>query len=70
MFAEPHVIIHDTEEGGKTHFVEIFTWVSHAAPEHVTDAVKKLREQEQSLCEARNGHTDIEGGEVEMVSEK
>jgi hypothetical protein len=70
VFAEPHVIVRDTEEGGKPRFVEILTWVSHTAPEHALDAVKKLWEQEQSLCEARNGHAGIEGGEVEIVAGK
>ncbi|HXI84783.1 MAG TPA: hypothetical protein VNL17_11925 [Verrucomicrobiae bacterium] len=70
VFAEPHIIVRDTEEGGKPRFVEILTWVSHAAPEHAPDAVKKFWEQEQSLCEARNGHTGIEGGEVEIVTGK
>jgi hypothetical protein len=64
VFAGPHMIVRDTEEGGKTRFVEILTWVSHAAPEHVPEAVKTIWEQEQSLCEARSGHTGIEGGEV------
>ena len=70
VFAKPHIIVRDTEDGGKTRFVEIFTWVSHSAPEHALDAVKNLWEQEQSLCEARNGHTGIEGGEVEIVAGK
>ena len=68
VFAEPHVIVRATEEGGVTRFVEILTWVSPAAPDHAPDAVKKLWEQEQSLCEARGGHTGIEGGEVEIVT--
>jgi antibiotic biosynthesis monooxygenase (ABM) superfamily enzyme len=70
VFAEPHVIVRDPEDGGKARFVEIFTWVSHAAPEHAPEAVKKLWEREQSLCEARSGHTGIEGGEVEIVGER
>jgi hypothetical protein len=64
VFAVPHIIVRDTEAGDKTRFVEIFTWVSHAAPEHAPDAVKTLWEQEQSLCEAGSGHGGIEGGEV------
>jgi len=70
VFAEPHIIVRETEGGDKTRFVEIFTWVSHSAPEHALEAVKNLWEQEQSLCEARNGHTGIEGGEVEIVTGK
>jgi hypothetical protein len=67
VLAEPHVVTRDREDGGKPGFIEIFTWVSHAAPDHAPDAVKKLWEQEQSLCEARGGRTAIEGGEVELL---
>ena len=67
VFAEPHIILRDTE-GDKTRFVEIFTWVSHAAPEHAPDAVTTIWEQEQSLCEGRGGHGGIEGGEVEILA--
>jgi hypothetical protein len=68
VFAEPHVIVRDTEDGDKTRFVEVFTWVT--APDHAPDSVKKVWEQEQSLCEARSGHRGIEGGEVELVTGK
>ena len=68
VFAAPHIVVRDTEAGGQTRLVEIFTWVSHAAPEHAPESVKALWEQEQSLCEARNGRGGIEGGEVEMVT--
>jgi len=70
VFAKPHIIVRDTEGGDKPRFVEIFTWVSHTAPERALDAVKTLWEQEQSLCEARSGHGGIEGGEVEIVTGK
>jgi hypothetical protein len=42
VFAGPHIIVRDAEGGDKTRFVEIFTWVSHAAPEHAPEAVKAL----------------------------
>ncbi len=70
VFVQPHTVVRDTEDHDKTRFVEIFTWISHATPEHAPDAVKKVWEQEQSLCEARNGHGGIEGGEVEFVTGK
>ena len=66
--AEPHTLVRDAEDGNRTRFVEIFTWVSHAIPEHAPDAVQKIWQQEQALCEARNGHSGIEGGEVTLVS--
>src|ERR1700693_1361172 len=70
VFAEPHIIVRDTEVGDKTRFVEIFTWVSHAGPEHAPEAVQTLWKQEHSLCEARSGHDGIEGGEVEILTGK
>jgi hypothetical protein len=70
VYDEPHAIVRDSEDGNKVRFVEIFTWVSHATPEHAPDAVKKIWDREQSLCEARNGHGAIEGGEVELVAGK
>jgi quinol monooxygenase YgiN len=70
VFAQPHVIVQDKENGGKNRFVEIFTWVSHAAPDHAPDSVKKIWEQMQSLCEARDGHRGLEGGEVELLAPK
>jgi hypothetical protein len=68
VFAKPHVIVRETEGGDKTRFVEIFTWKSHEIPEHAPEAVKTIWQQEQALCEARNGHSGIEGGEVEIVA--
>ena len=68
VFAEPHIVVRDTEDGGKARYVEIFTWVSHAAPEHAPDSVKAIWKQEHSLCEERNGHSGIEGGEVEFLA--
>jgi hypothetical protein len=68
VFAEPHVVVWAAEDGDKTRFVEIFTWVSHDAPDHAPDAVQKIWTQEQSLCEERKGHTAIEGGEVKLVT--
>jgi len=68
VYAEPHIIVRDTEDGGKTRYVEIFTWVSHAAPEHAPDSVKVIWKQEHSLCEERNEHSGIEGGEVKILT--
>jgi len=68
VFAQPHVIVRDKEDGGKIRFVETFTWVSHSGPEHVPDSVKTIWDQMQSFCEARNGHGNLEGGEVDLVS--
>ena len=66
VFAEPHVVVQDTEDG-KPRFVEIFTWVSRSIPEHAPDSVKAIWKQEESLCERRGERYGIEPGEVELV---
>ena len=68
VFAEPHIIVQDTESGGKPRFVEIFTWVSRSIPEHAPESVKGIWKQEESLCERRGEHYGIEPGEVELVA--
>ena len=68
VFAHPHVIARDKEDGGKPRFIEVFTWVSHSAPEHVPNAVQDIWKQMQSLCEARDGRTGVEGGEVDLLT--
>lgn len=64
--AKPHVIVRGTEDGDKTRFIEVFTWVK--SPDHPPDNVQAVWKEEQSLCEARSGHKGIEGGELELVT--
>lgn len=66
--AGPHVIVQNREPDGKACFVEIFTWVSHAAPAHAPAAVPAIWNEETAACEARNGHPALEGGEVRLIS--
>jgi hypothetical protein len=66
VFAKPHIVVKDSENGGKTKFVEIFTWVK--SPDQAPETVQAVWKQEQSMCETRNGHTGIEGGEVQLIS--
>lgn len=68
VFAEPHVIVKETEDKDKTRFVEVFTWVN--SPDHPPESVNAVWKQEESLCEARNGHRGIEGGAVELVTKR
>ena len=67
VYETPHVIIQGTEAGGKPRLVEIFTWVNHSAPEQVTDIVKQYWGTETDMCEKRNGHAEVEGGEVTLM---
>jgi len=66
--SQPHFIVRVTDAGDKPRYVEIFTWVSHDAPAHAPSSVKTIWQQEHELCEARAGHSGIEGGEVEILT--
>jgi hypothetical protein len=67
VFAQPHVIVRNKDKNDKPRFVEIFTWVSHDAPDYAPDSVKKVWAKMMSLCEKRDGHGGLEGGEVEII---
>jgi hypothetical protein len=67
-YYRPHTLVRVAEDGDKTRFVEMFTWVK--TPDHAPDEVKTIWQQEHSLCEARNGHAEIEGGEVHLITGK
>jgi hypothetical protein len=63
----PHVIVQSKEEDNKYRVVEIFSWVSHAAPAQAQDSLKEIWDQMKVLCEKRNGHEGLEGGEVDLI---
>jgi len=65
----PHTIVKGKEEDGSPFFVEILTWKSHDAPDHVPPEVKDLWNQMEALCEKRDGHRGIEFTEMEIVKE-
>jgi hypothetical protein len=68
VYASPHTVVRRTESGDQIEFVEIFTWAK--SPDHAPASIKAVWKQDMALCEARNGHTAIEGGEVELVTNK
>jgi len=68
VFLRPHTLVRQTEDGGKTAYVEIFTWIK--APDHASEAVKVVWNQEQTLCEQRDGKDGIEFSEVQLVPTK
>jgi hypothetical protein len=70
VFAQPHLIARDTEDGGMPRFVEIFTWISHSAPVQASalGPIKDDWATMQSLCEARGHASPLEGGEVQLIS--
>ena len=67
VFAEPHVIVRDQGKSGQPRMIEIFTWISHDAPDHAPASVKTIWGEMMSFCEARDGQGAIEGGEVEII---
>jgi hypothetical protein len=67
VYATPHVVVRDTEEGGQPRFAEIFTWVDRSTPEHAPESVKAIWKEEEALCEKRGGHYGIEPGEVHLI---
>jgi hypothetical protein len=66
VLAEPHVVIAG-KEGSGTRVIEIFTWVNHNIPDHAPDSVKAMWNRMHALCEERDGHPALEGGEVERI---
>ena len=67
VFANPHTVVRQINDGGKTSFVEIFTWIE--APDHAPDTVKAIWMQEHALTEQRNGKDGIEFSEVQLVND-
>jgi len=65
--AQPHTVIKTTEDNGKLRYVEIFTWISHAVPDHAPQPVIAAWARLTDLCENRDGHNGLEGGEVQNV---
>lgn len=70
VFAEPHVVVEDTEDGGKPVFLEIFTWISSSTPEDPPDNVKAVWQQEESLCEGRDGNDGIQPEQVKLIADR
>jgi membrane-bound inhibitor of C-type lysozyme len=68
VYDQPHVVLKEAEAGGGARYVETFTWIK--SPDSPSAAVGAVWKQEQALCEARDGHTGIEGGPVQVVLEK
>ena len=65
VFYKPHTVVRIVEDGDKTRFIEVFTWVK--TTDHAPENVRAIWQQEHSLCEARSGHAEIEGGEVQLI---
>ncbi|SRR6266446_5471494 len=64
---QPHLCLRVREDERHTRYVEVFTWVGYFATEHSPDSVKRIWEQEGSLCEEREGHPAVEFREAEII---
>jgi hypothetical protein len=62
-----HLLAHGKDVGGKTFFVEVFTWRDHDQPDNAPAEVKKLWAEMEALCEPRAGREGIEFNEVHFL---
>jgi hypothetical protein len=60
MSDAPHLTLRGTEEGGKTYFVEIFTWADEKTPDNAPAAIQEIWGDMNRLVEARGGHPGLE----------
>ena len=64
----PHLDFRDSDAGGTTKIVEIFTWINHAKPEHASAAVNAVWDEMKNLCEPRNDNPALHGGEIHVLA--
>ncbi len=70
VFDQSHVVVRGKEADGKTHFVDIFTWVSRSTQDHPPTSVLAVWQSIEPLVEARNGHPSLEITEVQLIVPK
>ena len=66
--AKPHVTLSGDEGGGKTYFVDIFTWRDARIPDSAPAEIRKIWEEMNRLVEARGGHAGIELAQVSLMT--
>src|SRR5690349_16070559 len=59
VFADPHVIVEGEDGAGHKRLIELFTWVSHSAPDNAPDSVKQMWSQMQACCAKRDDRPGI-----------
>jgi len=64
----PRLTLRGTEEGGKTYFVDIFTWRDTGIPDSAPPAIQSIWKEMGELVEARGGRQAIEIAEVSPVT--
>ena len=59
-----HLLFRTEDEPGKTMFLHVFTWKSHAIPDDAPSEIEKIWEEMKPLVETRGGHRGIELPEI------
>ena len=57
---QPHVVLRGTEDGGKPVFVEVFTWRTADAPDHLPAEIQTLWSAMNKAVESRGGRAGID----------
>jgi hypothetical protein len=64
----PHVTLRGTEDGGKTYFIEIFTWRDGSIPDAAPVEVQAIWNTMNELVEAREGRPGLDFRAVSVVA--
>jgi hypothetical protein len=64
----PHLTLRGAEDGGKTYFVEVFTWRDASIPDAAPPAIEKIWSQMNALVESRGGHPGLHLEEMAVVN--
>jgi hypothetical protein len=64
---DPHITYRDKDAAGRTIFVDILTWKSHATPDAAPPEVEAIWAQMEAAVEKRDGRRGIEIREVERL---
>ena len=59
-----HLLFRTEDEPGKTMFLHVFTWKSHAIPDAAPPEIERIWEEMKPLVETRGGHRGIEIPEI------
>ena len=63
----PHVTLRGAEAGGKTYFIEIFSWRDGSIPDAAPPEIQAIWKQMNDLVEARDGKPGLDFRAVSVV---
>jgi hypothetical protein len=64
----PHMLLKVNDDGGRVHFVEIFSWRDASIPDSAPPPIHALWDKLNSLVESRDGRAGLEFTEATIVS--